>query len=540
MDVPNTLGGIGHLPYERDAYWEWCCQYLGYKVPTKKELFKQFGYRPLPKLERMYASRATHRILAGGNRSGKTYGAAWEVIPYLMMFGTKGWIVSANYEMCQALAEEVEKTFVEKLGMKRNIRSFDLSPGEYSYQIREHRFTNWTGSWFQLKSAENPESMHAYALDYVIVDEASLFPYQLYDTRLVPRLVDSGGWILSLGTFEFLQGEWFEEYFEVGQAANDWDIESWKHPTEDNYHLYIGQGGEMPRDVASEYEVSVKKFTRMNSELEWPLQGGEEVYIFNVDLAWLARQKKRIPEVVYRARYGAEPAKNQYLVFPSWVTPKNVNREKAKYEPGQDVYIAVDPGGTYAVAAIQLKALEPPKGSPFNRMTRDIAVCVIDEVYFQTTTETQAVYEECERREWWGDVVGGSIDVAAKEQARVWARLAREREKRLSLMRRKVRRGPGRQTLQHYLETDTFYVNPRCSWLPIEFRRFHWSEGIIARRDTADPRKGRNPVDEWNHLIKAIIYFLVNKFGYFGKGTQGAVTHFRRRRRKQALQWQVA
>jgi hypothetical protein len=41
--------------------------------------------------------------------------------------------------------------------------------------------------------------------------------------------------------------------------------------------------------------------------------------------------------------------------------------------------------------------------------------------------------------------------------------------------------------------------------------------------ETEDPRKKANPKDAWNHLIKAVTYFIVCKFGYYGKPNSKSV-----------------
>lgn len=45
----------------------------------------------------------------------------------------------------------------------------------------------------------------------------------------------------------------------------------------------------------------------------------------------------------------------------------------------------------------------------------------------------------------------------------------------------------------------------------------------MAGMETEDPRKKANPKDAWNHLIKAVTYFIVCKFGYYGKPNSKAV-----------------
>jgi hypothetical protein len=525
------LQQIGHIPFCKDDYWLKCCAHLGYECITKKQVYDTLGYMPLPTIEAMHKSRANHRILAGGNRSGKTYGGMMEIVPYLFWVGTSGWVISGNYDLAEELRRKVEDILVTRAGMERVERSAGLQPWQFSYSVKSHIFTMGTGSTFQLKSAESPDSMHAVPLDWVLIDEAALLPYILYDTRITPRLVDSGGWVLSMGTFEWASGEWFEEYFDLGQISNDMGIESWHHPTENNFHVHHAKGGETPEEIGEKYHANWHKVVEQNPEATWPLSPGVQLIIYNVDIAWLHQQKSRISPEIYAARFEAQRATNPYLVFPTWNIVKHVSAERAEYDPELPVYISIDPGGTYAVAAVQFKKFDDVGQD--NMLTRGYSLCVIDELYFQTTVTTHEVYNAAKQRKWWGnvarwpwphwDTAQGAIDVMTKEQARTWEHLARLDEdiKRLHLMSMKVNRQPGIQTLQHFIDTDSIYVHPRCTFWNLEMRRWTYPQPPAAGIGSEDPRK-REPLDAWNHLTKAVIYLLVNKFGYYGR-SQGSM-----------------
>jgi len=540
------LQGIGHIPYSReDPYYREVCEYLGVydgSIATKEEIYRTLGYIPLPTIEKMHRSRATHRVVAGGNRSGKSQGGTWEVLPYLF-WNSRGWVVSANYDLAEIIMDKIMLLLVERANLTRVRRADQMEEFTFYYASHEHTLFMWAGATLQAKSAENPDSMHGHALDYVVIDEASLFPYSLYDTRLVPRLVDSGGWILSLGTFEPLQGEWFEEFFDIGQMENDLDIESWCHPTEDNYHLYVAHGGETPVDVARVYWENPRKIARDNPDAVWPLRPGEQVIIYNVDLNWLEKEKERIPKPVFQARYEAIQAANQFVVFPEWKVSEFAGKEarrRTRFDEDQPVYLAIDPGGTYAVLAIQLKQF--PEESYENQIAKGYHICIIDTLYFQTTVTTQEVFEAMKLRPWWPNVsrdvewwdsFQGVIDVRAKEQQRAFRNLARDDETidHLHLRGRNVYEDDGIKTLQHYLDTRTLWSHPSNKYLHLEFRRYHWSEATIARLDVQDPRKGRKPVNEWNHLLKALWYFLVVKFGCYGRSSSSATVTLEELRR---------
>lgn len=457
-----------------------------------------------------------------------------EIIPYLLWLNTNGWVVSATYDLAEELRRKVEDVLTERLGMERVVRSDNLQPWQFCYSIKTHTFTMGTGSTFLLKSADSPDSMHAVPLDWVLIDEAALLPYILYDTRIVPRLIDSGGWVLSMGTFEWSTGEWFEEYFDLGQVENDLGIESWHHPTEDNFHIYNAVGGETPEFVGEKYHTNWHRVIDTNPEVVWPLTPGTQVIIWNVDIEWLRQQKARVAPEIFAARYEAQRATNPYLVFPGWNIVEHVNESRARFDDSLPVYLAIDPGGTYAVAAVQFKEFSDTGED--NELTHGLSLCVIDELYFQTTVTTHEVFNAAQQRPWWPNVarwawphwdnMQGVIDVTANEQKRTWEHLAREDEtiKTLHLKSMKVNRQPGIQTLQHFIDTNSLFVHPKCTFWNLEMRRWTYPQPTAANMGSEDPRK-REPVDAWNHLTKAVIYLVVNKFGYFGRTNGSAVVN---------------
>ena len=413
------------------------------------------------------------------------------------------------------------------------LRADNLKPWQFSYGSKTHTFVMGTGSWFQLKSADAPDSMHAVPLHWVLIDEAALLPWTLYDTRLVPRLIDYAGWILSIGTFEWMEGEWFEEYFDLGQMPNTMGVESWKHPTSDNYHIYVARGGETPEVVADKYHANFHKVRTTNPGVEWPLKPGQQVYIWNIDLGWLDEQRERVAPEVFAARYSAERGTSPYTVFPSWSIQRNVSDDRCAFDEDLPVYLAIDPGGTYAAAAVQFKKFDDVGDE--NTLTKGLSLCVIDEVYFQSTVTTEEVYAACAKKKWWQNVARwpwphwdkrqGVIDVTAHEQQRAWMHLAMKDDKirQLHLTGRKVDVQAGIQTLQHYISTHSLYAAPHCTFMNLEMRRYHYPEPSVADVGTIDPRKAPNPVDEWNHLIKAITYLAVGMFGCYGVESGKAV-----------------
>ena len=525
----SGLQGICHLPMYKDSYWKYCCQVLGYECITKNAIYEKIGYHPLAKLEEVHNDRSLNRVILAANRVGKTYFAAHEALPYLMFMGANGWYVSASYDLAEEFYRKLENILVNKLGLIRVLRNDNLEFWEFTYSPKTHVLNMGTGSSLQLKSAESPNSMHSVPLDYVIIDEASLIPFVIYDTRLVPRLADNGGWILSIGTPEDYDstGEWFSAYADIGQMPNEYSIKSWTLKLEDNQFKYTAIGGETSQKVSEIYGSNWAKIERENPDIQWPLKAGDIVTIYNFDKTWLAEQKKRIAPEVYAARFEAARGVNPYTVFPSWSDKVFVDLEEkyTKYDDTLPVYIGIDTGGTYAVVAVQFKQREDNT----NTLTKGYDLCVIDELYYQHTVTSAEVYNTCSAREWWPGlnrkahswwpVMQGAIDATSNEQQLVWQHEGRKDKviQGLNLSSRKGSINAGIETVQHFLDTKSIWVNPKCMFFRLEMRKYQNRAPSYSQVGISDPRKQDTPVNAWNHLIKALTYLIVCKFGYYGQ-----------------------
>lgn len=430
------LRGIQHLPWE-----------------FKSAVFKACGYEPFGDQGPFHRSTASHRILVGGNRSGKTHCLSREVTPYLFVPSSFGWVVAKHYSLCDPIMDAVIEALI-LLDHNPRPRAQNLKLGEFSYSRKDHRLVTWTGAVLEAKSGDNPDSLHARALDYCIVDEAALFSYYLYQTRLIPRLVDSGGWLAAIGTFEYDTGLWFEELWRIGQQPNDRSLESFTHPT--TLNPYVNQ-------------------------------------------AWLEEQKKNLDPNIFAARFLTIPMPSPLRVLHNFSHVENVSINAA-YRPGDPVYLAIDPGATYAITALQVWRDE----------TAQAHVNVIDEVYEEAALGTRLMLSKCRKRAWWKSVghvdTSGVIDVMAYEQRIIWNEALR-REGRQPLQSRKVRIALNAQNLNFWLHHRRLLVHPACEKVQREAQL--WQYPDLRRGDSF----ARVPKDKFNHAWKAIGYFLVTKFG---------------------------
>jgi len=437
--------------------------HLPYSV--KQKIFNAIRYKPWGAQEPFHRSLATHRILAAGNQSGKTFAAAREVVCQLFVpiydptlgaaRGRRGWVVVPRYSLADPILNEIINVLY-LLDFQRVSRKANLAEGEFWYSERTHYLSIWNGAELWVKSADEPAGLHAQPLDFIVIDEAGLVPFEVYQINLVPRLTVTGGWIAAIGTFEEADvGRWFVDFFNIGQTENDQGIESFCHPT-----------------VGSPY----------------------------VSQEWLEEQRKIYDPDIFAARFLAKPIVGRRLMIRNFNFVEHVSRW-ADYDKRYPVYLGVDPGGTYAVAALQIK---------YNEQTGKDVVCLFDEIYDTRGGPTPVIIQKCREKEWWpsvglGDIVG-AIDIANKESADIWIREGYP-------LQRRVRVNPeaGADLLCTLLHQGRFLVHPRCTNFLREVVKYKRTRRSVGRDYAAAP-----PSDEYNHLIKAITYFLVTKLGWRG------------------------
>ena len=141
-----------------------------------------------------------------------------------------GWIVAPTYDLSDRIFRTVHMAVVQHL----KHRIVAMHERERWFVIR-----NLAGGTSELrcKSADNPVSLLGEGLDYVIVDEASRLPADIWDGHLAQRLVDTGGWALLLSTPRGMG--WFYKAYRRGQKRRDPMYESWRSPSLANPHLSV-------------------------------------------------------------------------------------------------------------------------------------------------------------------------------------------------------------------------------------------------------------------------------------------------------------
>jgi len=157
--------------------------------PQRDLIFNNLNYYPSEEQEKVHASNARIKLVAGGERAGKSKLSSMDLMGRLF-FGKLFWLVAQDYERTKA-----EYTYIcealEKLGIEFNAtRSVD--PGEILIK---------GGFRVATKSAKDPRRLGMEAPDGIVVCEASQIDYETY-LRLYGRIAEKRGWLLMSGTFE--------------------------------------------------------------------------------------------------------------------------------------------------------------------------------------------------------------------------------------------------------------------------------------------------------------------------------------------------
>lgn len=312
-----------------------------------------------------------------------------------------------------------------------------------------------TGSQIVTKSARFPERLAGEAPDGILLCEAAQCSYTAF-LRLRGRVAEKRGWLWLSGTFEGSQN-WYAEKFNQWSHQNPEGGESFSMPSWENLILYPG-GRDDPE-----------------------MRALRVVY----------------PNDLFQERFGGAPTPPAGLVFREF--DAKIHVEESPVNESAPVELAIDPGyaGAYAVLALQ---------------SETGLVRVIDEVYLRQHVAS-TVIRECRSREWWDRVKGGVIDIAGRQhhampsQVEIW-----QAEAGINLRFNRVGLLDGIARLRTYLEDPAtgeprILFDPRCVRTISEFGKYQYREVSEGRPIPEEP------IDRDNHALKALSYWLVDRFG---------------------------
>ncbi len=432
----------------------------------REAMFGPIRYMPTPMQLAVHEDQHRQKQVSGGERGGKSFVGAKEALLHIPT-STLIWIVAQEYATCRTEFEYLMGDCL-KLGL---LKAQDISfPKEGACQ-----FKTINGCKVETKSADDFRKLGMVAPDFILVCEGAQISFDAY-LRLRGRIAEKRGSMVMTGTMEGSLG-WWPEYIKRGQAP-DKEFRSFILPSWSNELVY-------PK---GEHEI-----TLMNGEVIKNVN--KEIY----DL-WC-----ETPLDVFMERYGAVPQPVAGIIMREFSNPIHVG--DYEYDPNIPVEIAVDPGygGAYAVLAIQIKESIP---------------YVVDEIYLQGYT-TEDIITIMHQKPWGHAVTDGAIDIAAKQHQAMAAPIEVWKEKAgITLKCAYVEVDEGINLMRSFLK-----VNPVTNRPKVYFN--HSCKGIIAECGGGkSPVQGGGAwvrdvntnkiVDKWNHSAKALIYWLVNRYGYAG------------------------
>lgn len=151
----------------------------------------------------------TYFVAPWGRRSGKTIGAAAEVVAELGLPSTQTWIVAPNYELTDRVFDYVYDWVVRQ-------KVFGDGAVKKASRTKDNRYIEMVwGSWVKGKSADSPDSLVGEQLDLVIMDEAARIAEKIWTENLEPTTIDRKGRVIFISTPQGMN--WFAKYYNRGK-----------------------------------------------------------------------------------------------------------------------------------------------------------------------------------------------------------------------------------------------------------------------------------------------------------------------------------
>ena len=433
-------------------------------------LYEKVGFTPTPAQREILHSSYRFNLVAGGEQAGKSLIAAKYLLARFLETDGKGlyWLVAADYERTRAEFTYLAEDF-EKLGVLKEI-SKRVDPG---------KITLVDGTTIETKSAKDPRTISMRAPNGILGCEASQLDMDTF-FRLRGRCAPKRGWMFLAGTFEGSLG-WHPQRITAWASGAEPDAHAYSLPSYTNTYLYPG----------------------------------------GITDPEILRLKAASSDDFFMERIEGKPSPPRGLVFTEFRPDMHVS-DQVGYDPDVPVHLWMDPGyaGAYAVEVIQVKGEQ---------------ICVIDEIYEQGLV-TDDIIDVAKSREWWPDVAFGVIDIAGTQHqamaapTEVWLQ-----QTGLYLSSQKIKINEGTERLKGWLKIDAkthaprIVFSPKCKGVLSEFgavaspidgqtRAYRWKvdrDGNIV---------GDTPEDKNNHGVKALIYGLVDRFGYGYVATRNKIS----------------
>lgn len=422
------------------------------------------GYFPNAAQKPIVDDDARIVLICGGERSGKSFTTAAMFLRRCLVPDGRFWIIGPDYEHSRKEFEYIEYS-LDKLGFISSCSK----PMEGTWRME----TNW-GARIQTRSSNKERSIASEALHGALMTEAGQQTEEAW-LKTRGRLADHRGWMIMSGTLE----DGFDWYIEL--------LNRWKGTN--------AEGG-------SSYSL--------------PTWSNEEIFPGGIDDPEIVALRASMPLDRFNEKYGAIPAKPSGLVFPQFEFETHVRSLQLEVDAlGKPlpVELAIDPAThTYAVLFIQQVGNK---------------IHVLDEVYTHGKI-AQEVIPEVMDHPLYSYVTGGVGDFAIRQrpgsysQEQIWfdatgitLRSTRWSEPdvrdaiALRLQIDPLDNEPGIYFNSHM--TSAIGTDRRPLGTLGEFAVWRWRDRGYGRSEI------KRPVDFGNDGLKALGYYVLDRFGAVGR-----------------------
>ncbi len=455
-------------------------------------LYEQMGFEATERQLPILVDDARFILVTGGSQAGKSYLAGPKLVKEFWIDQERGkannyrfpliyWLVAADYERTFYEFNYILSAF-DEFGLVVNSSKRVDAPGFIEIGSGSDNVI----AIIKCKTASDYRRLAMEAPMGIITCEGSQLDLETY-YRLQERCAAHKAWMFQSGTMEGSLG-WYPSLAQawyggiVDQNGNK--CKAYALPSWSNKHLY--PGGENDPEIL--------------------------------------RLKRELSDERYRERVEGVPCPPSGLVLKEF--RPDIHIQPVEYQPGTPVQVWIDPGYGHPGAVEAIHIIEGQ-------------VQVFDEI-FEVGLIDEEFIKVCQNKPWWKDVNYGVVDIAANQHqgraaiADVWQKMAR-----LNLRSQKVPINEGTERFRGFLKPDPLtrvpkiVFNPRCKGIiselgggpsPIDNQThvYRWKtdrEGNIV---------GDTPDDKNNDGIKAIIYGLVDNFGYATANARGNQVNIRR------------
>lgn len=441
---------------------------------------KRLSVTLYPRQREIWLDDHLYRIIAGGERAGKSFLSAFDLVTRLP-FGRRFWLVGPDYALPRIEFEYIE-AFLWELGAIQS-KTHINKPKEGSWQMLTK-----AGQMIMTRTSADVKKLAAVPVDGIILCEAGQQDYEAF-LRAVGRVSETHGFVICSGTFESSH-DWYAQLF------RKWNVDD---PDPDA----LGVAYKMP--------------TWLNT---FKFPGGRD----DPKIKELEKLYAPIPGY-FGERVGASPAPPIGVIFREFNYLNHIS-ERAAFDKRLPVYLGVDPGhggaSAYAIAACQFVA-DPrvQRAADFGEEIIDpIDYCRVVDIIYIPGADFSVIKNIVREKYWFDHVAGGVIDIEAPDERKRW-----RTHLGIRMTSKKVRILEGERRLHSFLHTREgdehphlqFSVDVAASQGLREFMQYKSS--VISfyeqmERPPTSAKTRRGP----EHLLKALWYLLYYRYGPVDSG----------------------